>query len=588
MSRHSGDSFYSPALLALKRRNVGSQSIQLRHFVETRLGDDIDLRTANGWNEFPRYIDPLGQAEKFNENHVVADLSGRVPGLLGVFALTKAHPPGYEARTSKGGMLFNAVSPNLGYYQGYLMVTSEYTRFNKAYGHSMGVTLPGIKGRNPHKAGATEEGVILVGDPACTVAQALHCDSKRVSGISPNCVLTSRVQAGDHLMSSKVGQEGRALPFDAVVLQAQRVVRPGDELTFSYSPQWEHTSSCFDCCESVTQEQLENNTAFHCEGFIDASPCPFSMHRKCAAQLNLEYCDFCCHLSGLDDVDRTPQVWLDVHPRQKTTDAVEVGGYIVSTASFAAVMHKAYALEWLIGEVHALSPQPQEHQQVQGTTTGPGRAKSRVVVYECTARRSIKSSSHRHYQSQLSLEPCGPTPPHSSPPFLWSPPAAVHSPTTLATLSDTSEESPIQSPSTSPLQEGVNASLDSISSSDSDVIVVSEPIKAPVPSTPLPVELRGDSIVGSQDLIPTVATSGVISRYESQGTVWSFQHSESDRHDDDDSAPSVPVTVVSPPTASHSEVMSTECRCGSGAYDLHTLMASDFADAHRRPSCCPA
>ena len=396
--------FYSPALLAMKREVIAVQSQQLHHFVQSELGSVISLRTVDGWRDLPRLTDPDGQANVFNDNHVVADLSCTVPGLLGVFALSDAYPPGHEApRTSTGRVRLSAPpSPNLGYYSGYVMLVSEYTHFNRSYGHSMGVTLSGIKGKDPNIPGIAEQGVVLVGNPACTVAQALHSDSHR----SSNCLLTSRVEGGlgEKLVSTKVGHGEQALPFDAVVLQARKVVRKGDELTFSYAPHWEHTSSCVMCCFAVTKEELHDNDAFQCHDFIDASPCCFSLHRQCATHQWLDYCPFCCQLSGQDDVARHPNVWLDVHTLsgERTADGSAAHGCIITTASFAAALQRATTLRWVIFQARVLSPQhkPQVldlgssviasgHLQPQQDAVRGG-ARSRVILYDCRREDSLR------------------------------------------------------------------------------------------------------------------------------------------------------------------------------------------------------
>ena len=92
----AGQLFYSPALLNLKKKIIGVQGAQLRSFVDLELGSSISLRTWDGWRELPRLTDPDGQADIFNARHVVADLSCTVPGLLGVYALSDACPPGYD------------------------------------------------------------------------------------------------------------------------------------------------------------------------------------------------------------------------------------------------------------------------------------------------------------------------------------------------------------------------------------------------------------------------------------------------------------------------------------------------------------
>jgi hypothetical protein len=483
-------SFYSPALLAVKRKVIEQQAAQLRRFVDVELGPIVSLRTVDGWRDLPRLTDPAGQADQFNDNHVVTDLSCAVPGLLGVFALSDAYPPGCgSTRTANGRVRLSAPpSPNVGYYYGFLMLSSEYTFFNKVYSHSMGVILSGIKGRDPHIDGSAEEGVILVGDPNCTVVQALH------NTRAPNCVLTSRVQAGDKLVSTKVGQGGQALPFDSIVLQAQKIVHKGDELTFSYAPHWEHTTSCVVCCFSVTKDELSEGQAFQCLGFIDGSPCCFSLHRDCATDEGFDYCPYCGDLSGLDDLNRTPKVWLDAHVGVSTAGDPSAGrstSMIITTASFAAALRKAITLGWTITSAEVLPPQhvSEECKQEEDPTTNATTkgATSRVIGYHCS--RSSASPGPPHPMPPFRVH--GPVPLPSSPPFVWPPPiAGVHSPTvTPSTLPGSSE-----------------------GSLDGPGVLVSE-LNRPE--------------VGTKETKSTVER--VVSRSGSESSVWSFAYSEADR-----------------------------------------------------------
>jgi hypothetical protein len=517
MMSSSIQSFYSPALLDMKKKLITQQGGQLRHFVKSELGKVVSLRTSGGWLDLPRLTDPKGEADKFNARHVVADLSRAVPGMLGVFALVDAYPPGYLDRSSTAGGRFRLSappSPNLGYYHGYIMLASEYAHFNKVFSHSMGVTLSGIKGKDPNIPGIAEEGVVLVGNPSCTVVQTLHNDR------APNCVLTSRIQAGDKLVSSKVGQGGQALPFDSIVIQAHKLVRKGDELTFAYAPRWEHTMSCVGCSYSVTEEDLSRNEAVRCQGFIDGAPCAFTMHRDCAVYKELEYCPFCCHLSFLDDKDRTPAVWLDVHDGVAAAANEAALRCIITTASFAAALQRAIKLGWTIIQARALPSQAESHQQPAfklGCTTK--EARSRVILYEC--RQDV---APRHLQLPVSFGADGASPQVSSPPYIWPLPTAtvtaVLSPTVTSTLSTSSEE---RSPSLqSSSQESTDPSRDVPTVSDVEAIIGTDSTAVAAADK----KTSQDGELAERELTSPAGGGDALSRSDSAGSIWSFGYSE--------------------------------------------------------------
>jgi hypothetical protein len=554
MMSSSIQSFYSPALLDMKKKLITQQGGQLRHFVKSELGKVVSLRTSGGWLDLPRLTDPKGEADKFNARHVVADLSRAVPGMLGVFALVDAYPPGYLDRSSTAGGRFRLSappSPNLGYYHGYIMLASEYAHFNKVFSHSMGVTLSGIKGKDPNIPGIAEEGVVLVGNPSCTVVQTLHNDR------APNCVLTSRIQAGDKLVSSKVGQGGQALPFDSIVIQAHKLVRKGDELTFAYAPRWEHTMSCVGCSYSVTEEDLSRNEAVRCQGFIDGAPCAFTMHRDCAVYKELEYCPFCCHLSFLDDKDRTPAVWLDVHDGVAAAANESALRCIITTASFAAALQRAIKLGWTIIQARALPSQAESHQQPAfklGCTTK--EARSRVILYEC--RQDV---APRHLQLPVSFGADGASPQVSSPPYIWPLPTAtvtaVLSPTVTSnsTLSASSEERSPSLPSSS--QGSIDLSWDVPTVSNVEAVIGTDSTAVAVADK----KTSQDGGLAEKEVMPTTGSRGIqpLSRSDSADSIWSFAYSEDKAESDSptvSSAPAASTAVVTEHYPSESTVLS--------------------------------
>jgi hypothetical protein len=328
--------FNSAVLVRLLAERQNRQAAVLRAHARSTLSPELELRTQNGrWYSLPRNTDPERRAEQFNANHVRVAPSQLVPGLLGVYARRQAYPPGHD-RAAAG-------PPNLGYYGGWLFTASEYDVYQDTYGHSMGIELSGLQGR---VSGASDEGekVMLVGDPLNAAVQVLHNPDRK------NCLLTSRVQ---------LGRGGIALPHNAIVLQAAKHVNLGDELTFCYSNQdWSRSpKSCMVCCCAVTKldgkerdAELELVDAYNCAGFINGSPCPFSVHSACASAKGVPvdkapYCPFCFSLSEEDTL-----------PSSVVT--VLRDSYIIrSDAGFATVLQRAALLGWTVKWALAL-PQP--------------------------------------------------------------------------------------------------------------------------------------------------------------------------------------------------------------------------------------
>jgi hypothetical protein len=381
-------SFFSPALHQelLNRRDV--QTTLLLKAV-AGLSDKINLQRADGsWESYSRWLDPDDQATPFNDNNVEVRLSQLVPGLLGVFSRRVAYPPN---ATPPSSGISTLPSPNMGIYAGVLMLDSEWKEYDAAHSHSMGVELKGVRGRSLTRTKAVAEGVTLVGLPTCAVVQALHSEK-------PNGALTSRHAAAEskELLSKKVGCHDVALPFNVLTLQAQKRLAAGEELTILYSRRWQHTAvSCAVCCLTVTDEEVHSkpSLAFKCKGFIDGSPCPFIVHRKCAAQRGVspdwEYCQFCFVLSANDDRDCDSTPWLDHLPSPPQSDAEDLSVQactLTTTASFAAALHRAISLGWIIVEATVIERTQKPdvaHSASSRRVNSESGAQSRVVEYRC-------------------------------------------------------------------------------------------------------------------------------------------------------------------------------------------------------------
>ena len=367
--------YHSAALGCMLSDRQRQQAAQLSVYAR-KLSLGLELRTQDGqWLSLPRWTDPEGYAAHFNATHVLVKPSELVPGLLGVFSRREAYPPGHDKASSWPA--------NLGLYTGWLFLASEYELYQQRHGHSMGIEVSGLQGRRSRSSGSRDgssssgsgtstpvEKIILVGDPLNSVVQALH----RPTG--ENCRLTNRVQpAGGQLISATVGVKGIALKHNAIVLQARKHVRVGDELTFCYSNQdWGSSPiSCMVCGDAVrkmlplsqnkqsdddktdSDRVLQLVDAFRCQGFINGAACPFYLHTACApAKISgnadpvddSPYCKFCFSLSEQD----TPPfpVW-DVAVQQDDCT-------IRSDAGFATVRQRAAQLGWVVKLAATLPP----------------------------------------------------------------------------------------------------------------------------------------------------------------------------------------------------------------------------------------
>jgi hypothetical protein len=120
--------------------------------------------------------------------------------------------------------------------------------------------------------------------------------------------------------------------------------------------------------------------AYRCTGFIDASPCPFYIHRRCASDKgvadDMQYCPFCFTLS---DNDTAPSPTMTVQAADCT---------IRSDGAFATVRRRAAQLGWNIVQAVALAmyaptnapaPQPDHIQGVERQQLGP----QRIIQYVC-------------------------------------------------------------------------------------------------------------------------------------------------------------------------------------------------------------
>ena len=393
---------YSLNLKAVLGGRAVQQDRLLHDFTTRQLTRELELRTQQGWIAVARDTDPAGKAGEFNDRHVEVRPSQMVPGLLGVFARRVAHKAGSEAQAR--------ASANLGYYTGLVMLRSEYDEFQRLYGFSMGIELPGIEGRRPRAALASSstnssscsrdasksERVLLVGSPLNAVAQVLNQSKSRA-----NCIISSKLEAGEAVVSARVGKDGLPLPYNTVVLQAVKLVSAGDELTFCYSnDDWDHCPrSCVACCHAVTvvdaqvgqaappwsscqsSDSGSSSIGGRCSGFINGSPCPFYVHRQCAGQQagivtaadkvsaddgSCLYCPFCYTLSE-----------RDTSKDAVTTVTIQPPRYSIrSDAGFATVRASAAQLGW---RIHTATVQPSAAQQ----QPAPGSAVRVVVEYGC-------------------------------------------------------------------------------------------------------------------------------------------------------------------------------------------------------------
>ena len=363
--------FNSTTLAGLLQTRQSRQALLLRSYTQ-RMPELLQLRVQDGhWQPLPRRSDPDERADEFNRRHLHCAPSQLVPGLLGLYASRAAYPPGHDK--------VGAGAPNLGYYGGWLMVMSEYLEFQQRYGLSTGIQVAGLHGRRDD--GAKTETVMLVGDPLNPVVQALHSDDRQ----KVNCRLATRTQpAGSpQLISASVGRNGLGIKHDAVVLQANKVVRQGDELCVSYSNQnWRSSpKSCCCCCRAVQaidrrmsvdhndnggrdgdgdESDNDNDTqelvgAFRCEGFIAGSACPFYVHYACTEQpwasdqtygvpaYDAPYCPFCFSLSTADTLPSS-----QLHVQQDNCS-------IRSDAAFATVRQRAAQLGWSVLQAAVVS-----------------------------------------------------------------------------------------------------------------------------------------------------------------------------------------------------------------------------------------